>query len=315
MNLDIEKNFKDSKVLILGGTGFIGTNLVQRLSNMSGHIFSIQKNMHNINDNQKNVSYITHNFSKEKDLIKTVKKINPDYVFNVSGYIDHSPFFKGGYNVIKNHYMETLTLLEALGEIDIKSYIHTGSSDEYGISLSPQKESQRESPMTPYSASKVSLTHTLQAITHSDNFPAIILKLFIVYGPHQQPGRLIPDVITSLLSGREVNVSSGEQKRDFCFVSDIVDAFLLASTNSNAIGQVINLGSGKSIAVKDIVREIERKIGKGKVNFGTRKIRDNENLDLYPDITFAKKTLEWQPLTKIDLGLDLTIEHYRNILE
>jgi nucleoside-diphosphate-sugar epimerase len=199
--------------------------------------------------------------------------------------------------------METLTLLEALGEMDIKSYIHTGSSDEYGISLSPQKESQRESPMTPYSASKVSLTHTLQAISHSDNFPAIILKLFIVYGPHQQAGRLIPDVITSLLSGREINVSSGEQKRDFCFVSDIVDAFLLASTNSNAIGQVINIGSGKSIAVKDII------------NFGTRKIRDNENLDLYPDITFAKKTLEWQPLTKIDLGLDLTIEHFRNILE
>ena len=73
------------------------------------------------------------------------------------------------------------------------------------------------------------MTHTLQAIHKSDNFPSIVLKLFIVYGPYQQQGRLIPDVITSLLSDQEVRVSSGDQKRDFCFISDIFIQIIVIS--------------------------------------------------------------------------------------
>ena len=308
------KSFKNSKVLILGGSGFLGSNLIQALKNIAGHIYSIQKNYIPSNNLDQNISYMYIDMSNAKKLDKAIKSIMPDYVFNVSGYIDHSPFYKGGYEVIKNQYLETMNLLDSLNGINIKSYIHTGSSDEYGLDFSPQVENRRESPMTPYSASKVAVNHILQAISKSDNFPSVILRLFIVYGPHQSKGRLIPDVITNLLSEKEINISSGKQKRDFCFVDDIVDAFLLAANSKEAIGNILNLGSGESIEVKELVQKIESKIGLGKVIYGGREIRANENLDLYPDITYAKKVLEWHPSTNIEDGLDKTINYYRKII-
>ena len=312
MNKDVNNHFNDAKVLIVGGSGFIGRNLVEGFKELAAHVYSTHTLNSDFNFDHPNVSNIKLDLSSESKTSKIIKEISPDYVFNVSGYINHSPFFKEGFDVIKNHYISTLNLINALGQINIKSYIHTGSSDEYGNLSSPQFEKLQENPMTPYSASKVAITHTLKAITHSDNFPATILKLFIVYGPHQGQGRLIPDVIQTLLEGNEIRVSSGDQKRDFCYIGDIIDAFKLSAVTKEAIGQSINIGSGSSIPVVDIVKKIESKVGSGKVIYGGKKIRDHENLDLYPDISLAKRILEWQPSTDIDKGIDQTIQYYRD---
>lgn len=308
---EVNKYFHDSKVLVVGGTGFIGRNLVESLKDDAGHIYVMHLSNSELPFDHANISNLIHDLSSESDTKKIIRQIAPDYVFNVSGYINHSPFFKEGFDVIKNHYISTLNLINALGEINIERYVHTGSSDEYGNLKSPQIETLRESPQTPYSASKVAISHTLEAISQSDSFPATILKLFIVYGPYQGRGRLIPDVIRALLAGEEISVSSGKQKRDFCYVADIVNALKLSAIKKKAIGKSINIGSGRSIPVIDIVKKIEAKVGTGKVIYGGRKIREHENLDLYPDTTLAKKILEWQPSTDIETGIDLSIQHYK----
>ncbi len=312
MNQGISNHFNDAKVLVVGGSGFIGRNLVESFKGFAGHVYSIQTKNSEFTFNDPNVSNVKHDLSSESETKRIIKEISPDYVFNVSGYINHSPFFKEGFGVIKNHYLSTLNLINAMRDINIKRYIHTGSSDEYGNLISPQSERLRENPMTPYSASKVAISHTLEAISHSDNFPATILKLFIVYGPHQGKGRLIPDVIQALLAGDEIQVSSGEQKRDFCYIEDIIDAFKASAVTEKAIGQSINIGTGSSIPVVEVVKKIESKLDTGRVIYGGKKIRDHENLDLYPDITLAKKILEWQPSTDIDKGIDQTIQFYRD---
>ena len=86
------KSFKNSKVLILGGSGFLGSNLIQALKNIAGHIYSIQKNYIPSNNLDQNISYMYIDMSNAKKLDKAIKSIMPDYVFTVSGYIDHSPF-------------------------------------------------------------------------------------------------------------------------------------------------------------------------------------------------------------------------------
>ncbi len=312
MNHKAKNHFSNSKILVVGGSGFIGRNLVESFRSQAGHVYSMHTSNSAFTYSDPNISNIKHDLSSESETKRVIREISPDYVFNVSGYINHSPFFREGFDVIKNHYFSTLNLINALGDINIKRYVHTGSSDEYGNLMSPQFESHRENPMTPYSASKVAISHTLEAISHSDNFPATILKLFIVYGPHQGKGRLIPDVIQKLLAGDEIHVSSGEQKRDFCYVKDIIDAFKMSAITEKAIGKSINIGTGSSIPVVEIVKKIESKVGSGKVIYGGKKIRDHENLDLYPDTTIAKKILEWQPSTDIDEGIDHTIQYYRD---
>tara|TARA_Y100000739_G_scaffold229726_1_gene245721 strand:+ start:13374 stop:14318 length:945 start_codon:yes stop_codon:yes gene_type:complete len=311
MNEEINNYFKGSKILVVGGTGFIGRNIVESLKDNADHIYAMHLSNSEFPFDHPNISNILHDLSSETGTKKIIRKIAPDYVFNVSGYINHSPFFKQGFDVIKNQYFTTLNLINALNEINIERYVHTGSSDEYGNLVSPQLESLRESPQTPYSASKVAISHTLEAISKSDNFPATILKLFIVYGPYQGKGRLIPDVIKALLADEEISVSSGQQKRDFCYVKDVVDAIKLSAIKKNAIGKSINIGSGRSTSVIEIVKKIESKVGTGKVIYGGKEIKEHENLDLFPDTTLAKKILEWQPSTDIDMGIDLTIQHYK----
>ena len=124
----------------------------------------------------------------------------------------------------------------------IKRFVQIGSSDEYGNNISPQSEDMREDPITPYSYAKTALTHFLQMLHKTENFPCVILRLFLVYGPRQKLDRFIPQVITGCLKNNEFDTSHGNQLRDFCYVDDIVQAILKSFENEEVNGKILNVG-------------------------------------------------------------------------
>ena len=173
---------KDSKILVAGGSGFIGSNLISDLVSLGNEVISISKSMPNANRKIKYAKYILHDLEEpiNKNEFKLLRNI--DYLVNCSGYIDHKSFSQGGKAIFNNHF-ESVHLLSNLAiDLNVKSFIQIGSSDEYGKRKCPIEESSRESPISPYSLGKLTSTHFLQQCNNSGILKTVILRPFLILG-------------------------------------------------------------------------------------------------------------------------------------
>jgi nucleoside-diphosphate-sugar epimerase len=303
---------KNSSILVIGGTGFIGINLIKKLLTIGAKVTCLSLKSKKETLRNKNLKYIFCDYENFKVLKKKVNKPF-DYVINLGGYINHSKFFNKGRAVIDNHFLSTMNLILSIKRKKLKKYLHVGTCDEYGENISPIKESYKEDPITSYAFGKLASIKLLIMLHKTENFPSTILRFFLVYGPHQKSDRLVPQVINGCLSKKNFPVSKGNQLRDFCYVGDVVNAIMLALIKKKALGEIFNVGSGKPISVKLMISKISKIIKKGNPQFNKIPFRKNENLKLYPSINKIKRLLQWKPKTNLDLGLVKTIDYYRSV--
>ena len=303
---------KNSSILVVGGTGFIGINLVKRLLTLGAKVTCLSLKIKKNKLTHRNLKYVYCDYTKF-NLLK--KKINKPfkYVVNLGGYIDHSKFFTKGRLVIDNHFLSTMNLLLSLKNKKLKRYLHIGTCDEYGANISPIKENSKEDPITSYAFAKLASINLLIMLNKTENFPVTVLRLFLVYGPHQKNDRLIPQVINGCLKKKSFPVSKGNQLRDFCYIEDIINAIILSLVKKRALGKVFNVGSGKPVSVKFIINKISKIIKQGKPQFNRIPFRKNENLKLYPSINKIGRILGWKPRTNLNQGLVKTINYYKTI--
>ena len=299
-------------VLIVGGTGFIGTHIVKEALVRGLQVTIISKNHRALSDRIKDVEYLSTDIRNKDSLYNQLKDKTFHYVINLGGYVDHSNYSSGGGKVFDVHFNGTKNLINCINKDSLRSFIQIGSSDEYGANVAPQNESQRESPISPYSFAKTATTHFLQMLYRTEQFPVVILRPFLVYGPGQGMERFIPQVINGCIEGKKFPTSEGKQLRDFCFISDFVRSIFSSIDNTEAFGEVINIASGEPISIKDVVTKIQKIIAMGNPQFGKTAYRDGENMELYADITKAKKLLNWQPIISLEEGLKKTIDVIRD---
>ena len=305
--------FKNKSILVIGGTGFIGINLVKKFLQLGAKVTSLSLKKKNYKEKHKNLKQEFCDY--ENFTILKSKITNPfEYVVNLGGYIDHRKYFnQEGRKVIDNHFVSTLNLLSILKREKLKRYLHIGTCDEYGENVSPIKEDSREDPITSYAFAKLASINLLIMLNKTENFPATALRLFLVYGPYQKTDRLIPQVIGGCLIKKSFPVSKGTQLRDFCYVDDVVSAIILSLLKRKALGQIFNVGSGKPVSVKFIINKISKIIKNGKPQFNKIPFRKNENLKLYPSIKKISGFLGWKPKTSLNQGLEKTINYYKTI--
>jgi len=297
-------------ILIIGGTGFIGSYVVQEALSRQLNVAVISKGLISTHDRLDDVEYLEVDITKRDELFQKLKNRVFHFVINLAGYIDHSSYFKNGDRVVDVHFNGTRNIVEFINKKVLKTYIHFGSSDEYGSNVAPQIESQKELPFSSYSFAKTASTHFLQMMHLTEKFPAVIFRPFLVYGPRQEKNRFIPQIILGCLDDNEFPTSYGMQLRDFCFITDIVDAVFLTLNNSNAYGEVFNIASGEAISIKEIIINIQNIIGLGRPQFGKFEYRNGENMELFANICKAKKLLNWEPKINLKDGLRKTINYY-----
>lgn len=145
-----------------------------------------------------------------------------------------------------------------------------------------------------------------------NNFPVSIIRLYLVYGPNQEPNRLVPITILNALKKNKFDCSHGNQLRDFIHVNDVVKSIFKVLNYKKSNGEIFNIGSGKGVKVKEVIKRICKIIGSGKPQFGKIKIRKDEISKLYPNISKARKILKWKPKIKLNIGLKKTINYYIN---
>tara|TARA_B110000305_G_C19385704_1_gene612101 strand:+ start:645 stop:1559 length:915 start_codon:yes stop_codon:yes gene_type:complete len=299
-----------SKVLIVGGTGFIGKNLILKLQKKKSFIIhSISRNKITNSNKIKNVKYFFFDIAKKKNLNKFLKD-RYDYIFNLGGNIDHSNKKK----THEAHYLGFNNLSNFFIDKKIKKFIQIGSSVEYEFTRAPQSENRKiniKKLYSSYSLSKYKSTIKAQELFKKKKFPIIIVRVFLAYGPYQKLNRLIPYVINSALQNLSFNCSGGNQCRDYIYIDDVVNFLILLMKKNEFNGEIFNLGSGKPIKIKDLINKICKFIKKGKPKFGIVNLRKDEPLKLFADTKKTKKLLKWRPKYTLESGLLKTISHYR----
>ena len=297
------------RLLIVGGSGFIGKELAKLAIKKGFNVVVLSLNPP-VEKKLNGIEYIQADITSIKSLQK--KNIDDiDYVVNLSGYINHDCFLNDGNKIIDTHFGGVKNLLQMLNWSKLKRFVQIGSSDEYGDAPAPQHESLRESPISSYAVGKVASTQLLQMLAKTEKFPAVILRLFLVYGPGQDDSRFLPQIIKGCFSGKEFEASSGEQLRDFCYIDDIADGILKSLKSDNVNGEIINLASGYPISIRTMIEEVQTYIGKGAPKFGRVSYRVGENMCLYADTSKAELLLGWKSKTTIKSGIQKTVKHYQ----
>ena len=309
-SVEIIKLESKPSLLVLGGTGFIGSKICERAIHEGFEVTSISMNRPKRVRYFDKVNYLYSDL-RHPEPFADLKQNRFSYVVNASGYVDHSSLKSGGSNVINQHFSAIVKIVEFLDWDYLIKFINIGSSDEYGKSLQPAIESQREQPISPYSFSKVAASHFLQMMHISESFPVTTLRLFLTYGPGQNLDRFIPQIILGCLSEEEFDVSEGKQLRDFCYIDDVIDAVMLSLVTKKTDGLVLNIASGEPVEVRKVVQLISKLTKKGYPQLGKKPYRSNESMALYANRTAAMKKLGWNPKVSLEHGLNKTIDWFQ----
>lgn len=212
----------------------------------------------------------------------------------------------------------TLTLaretIEARHPVSV--FVRAGGLEEYGTGATPYVETQREQPISPYSASQVAATHYCEMLQRETKTPLVTLRPALVYGPSQSTDFLIPSLITSCLHGRDFDMTAGTQYRDLLYIDDLVEAFVRTLTRESVTGGVINVGHGTEHAVRDVAEEIVRLCGTGShLRLGARPERPGDLAHLVTSTRRSSEVLDWSPAVPLTEGLVRTIAWYRDQID
>ncbi len=314
------ETLKDKRVLISGGSGFIGSHLARRMVQERAvvHILARQEStcwrIDNIKDS---VSIHRAELNDMEGLRAIVAAAKPEYVFHVAGnsrvrrlegdlaQLDESldVNVRGTLNLLRALYIENAKL---------RVFLRAAGLEEYGRGPVPYVETQREEPVSPYSASQVAITQYVQMLRDTLPFPVVSLRFALVYGPAQSMDFMVPTLIEHCFRGEDLEMSSGEQTRDWIYVDDVVDAALCAAVTPASYGEIINIGSGQEIKVHDFARLVVDLAGaKIELHLGRRRTRLSEIQRLWCSIEKTRKLLDWIPQTSPEEGLKKTIAWYR----
>lgn len=304
---------KNKKILVIGGTGFIGYHLLKKCLKNKWISHSLSTKKPKKKRFLKNVKYLYCDISKKEKLQKTLHA-NYDYVVNLGGYVDHANKKK----TYKSHFLGCKNLCEIFLKKKITSFVQIGSSAEYGRNKSPQNETTKCKPSSiygTYGKSKLLSTLYLMELFKKKKFPCTVLRLYQVYGPQQDFNRFIPIIIKACLLNSSFPCSAGNQKRDFTYVKDVVDAIIKSLMIKKSRGQIINIGTGKVKKLKNVIEYIKRYIKGGKPKYGVIKLRKDEIINVSPSLYSSKKILDWKAKIDFKTGLNNTIKHIRKDLE
>ncbi len=294
------------KLLVVGGTGFIGYHIIKEAKKRKFKVSSISKNKPKIARRLKGIKYIFADFSKYNSL---KKKLNEkyDFVINAGGYGTNPDFGKEGDKLILSHFQGLINLLKILPLKNVKKFVQIGSSAEYGNINSPIKETAKCLPRTPYSIAKYLCSKHLLNLSKKHKYSVTVFRLFQVYGPKQDKNRILPYLIDNCRKNKVFLTTKGNQLCDFCFIDDVVLAIFESLTNKKSNGEIINLGFGKPIKIKFLVNMVKKLLSGGKPKFGGLKYKKGINMNNFPNIKKAKKILNWRPTTNLLNGITKTI--------
>lgn len=304
---------RNSHILITGAQGFLGRHLCSILLATGARVTQVVRCIRPELLNQEGV--IAFDLSDRRKVMENFSDLQPNYVIHLAGTKnrnDAGTQFRASFDT---NLTTSLNIVEACLDLsNFKRLVFLGSCDEYGLAATPFDETQREIPINAYGLSKLAVTKMLFGLYKSRQFPSVVLRPTVIYGPDQGSEMFLSALIQTLLADNDFAMTAGEQFRDFVYVDDVVDAIIkVLVAGDQAHGAVINIGAGASCQVKNIATLVANLIHPDAyrhIKFGVVPYRQNQSMEYAANITRAKQLLGWQPMTPLEQGLQQTIRHF-----
>lgn len=308
------------KYLITGGAGFIGSHITDKLISM-GHSVRViddcstgkKENLYNLLG-KKSVDIWDVDILDYEGCLKMTR--NMDFVLHQAALPSVSRSVEDPLRTTEINIRGTLNMLLASREAKVKRFIFASSSSVYGNNSNlPKKESDKTNPLSPYAVSKLAGEHYCKVFNQIYGLYTVCLRYFNIFGPRQnvdsQYAAVIPDFISKMLKGESPTIfGDGEQTRDFTYVSNVVEAIILASKAQGAFGKIFNIARGKGISINSLVSNINE-ILKTNIVPTYVETRAADARHSFADISEAKKVLKYKPMVPFGEGLERTIRWYR----
>ena len=261
-----EVRFKNKRVLITGGGGYLGAKLTEKIAPTGCGCYLFDKCFNlistTLSETYHNVHLFKGDITDKSGLMNAVKTIAPHYVFHFAASDNRSRDFSIFNDMWYINVQGTLNLLEALQEIPYESFGFSSTSDIYGPHNSlPFHEDQKPAPVSPYSMTKLmaeELIRTWSGIYHK---PFTIFRIFLFMGPGMSSTTFMAQLYEAFVSNREFRMTRGKQKRDYLMIHDLLECIIGLTGNNDADGEIINLCSGTSVSMKEIADTVQKLSG------------------------------------------------------
>lgn len=307
-----------NKVLITGATGFIGSNLTQKLIHEGFEVGIIKRENSDtwrIKGLLDKVVVYDLDLRDTHAVSKVVSHFRPDVIFHLATYyaVEHEP--EEIPIMIDTNVLGTINLLDASKKCMVKLFVNTSSCFVYKESKDSLGENAGLSPSNLYALTKMQSEEACTFYAEKYGLSITTFRLFPPYGPTDHERRLIPHVIKTLFDGRRLKLTTGKQRWDFVYVGDIVDAYfrLLSVPNLPQKHEIFNIGTGDAVSVREVVSRIKEIIGSElEPEWGAIPHRGNEVWFTCADMSKTENFLGWRPEVQIlEGGLERTIEWYK----
>lgn len=314
-------SLRNARVLVTGASGFIGSHVVRRLVDDGAEVHGLTSAVSAVYpvrlvDLRDRITLHEGNLIDRSAMDAVVERAQPEYVLHLGAFTHVGKSWQRVDECIQANVQGTVNLLQALAHRDYRRFVYTGTSEIYGDIDVPFHEDARVNPISPYSVAKYAGERYCRMFRQGYEWPIVMLRPFNAYGPWQSPDRVIPEIIVRALRGEELKMTQGFQTREFNYVEDIAEGFLLAATTPEAEGQVLNLGCGEELSMRHVAQTILDLMGNPiEPQFGALPERPTEIHRMFSDSTRAREVLGYSPKHSLADGLEKTIAWYTQQLD
>ena len=320
--------WKNKIVVVTGAGGFIGSHLAERLVESGArtraflHYNALGSRGWLDESPVRDQIEVAFGDIRDPDTLAPALR-GAEVVFHLAALIGIPYSYRSPQSYIRTNVEGTLNVLQAAAEADVRHVIHTSTSEVYGTAR--QKRIREDHPLqaqSPYSASKIAADKVAESLHRSLGLAVSTIRPFNAFGPRQSLRAILPNIVCQALKQDRIELGNLEATRDFNYISDTVEGFLRVAESPASIGEVINIGSGREISIRNVAETILRLMGK-KLPIRSVKERkrpkDSEVDRLCADNGKARTLIGWQPKVALEDGLQKLIDaiernlsHYRS---
>lgn len=300
------------KVLLTGGTGFVGANLARRLLAEGHETHLLVRPEHKawrLEEIKQNLSFHESSLDDKARLSAIAKEVRPDWIFHLAAHGAYS-WQNDEAAIVRANVTGTINLLEACLEGGFEAFVNTGSSSEYGFKDHAPSEAECPEPNSCYAVTKAAATNFCRYISRSKNVHAVTLRLYSVYGPYEDPGRFIPALAVNGLRGGYPPLAAPETARDYVYADDVCGACLLAAARGDAPrGSIYNVGTGRQTTLREAVETARAALKlAAEPRWGGMPARSWDTGVWVADSRLIRRELGWEPRFDFAAGFTKTAQ-------
>lgn len=309
-----------TRVLVTGGSGFIGSALVRRVLADGHEVHALTSAVsavypQRLLEVRRQVVLHEGSLADRRAMDVLVARARPEVVFHLGAYTHVGKSWDRVDECISTNVQGTVNLLQALDVAGwpARRVVYTSTSEVYGDVAVPFREDGPVNPISPYSVSKYAGERYCRMFGQGRGWPVVVVRPFNAYGPRQSPDRVIPEIVTRGLRRQRLAMTQGTQTREFVYVDDLADGFVRAGllAGDEVHGEVVNLCSGDDITMRELATRVLALLGDPvRPEFGALPERPTEVPRLAGDPAKAARLLGWTPSVGLSEGLERTIAWY-----